>query len=160
MQVLVMFVALNLFNVVIQTVKSIATIKCGKTVAALVNALAYGVYTFVVVGMNDGTMSIYLRAAIVAASNLLGVYVVKWIEEKHQKERLWKIELAVPALSEDERLILKKLYANEGIPCNYVPCGQWTMFNCYCATKEQVKFMRAQAKKNNAKISAYESKIL
>lgn len=160
MQVLVMFVVLNLFNVVIQTIKSIATIKCGKTVAALVNALAYGVYTFVVVGMNDGTMSIYLRAAIVAVSNLLGVYVVKWIEEKRQKERLWKIELAVPALSEDERLILKKLYASEGIPCNYVPCGQWTMFNCYCATKEQVKFMRAQAKKNNAKISAYESKIL
>ena len=43
------FVILNIVNVIIQTVKSLATVKCGKTVASIVNAVAYGLYTVVVV---------------------------------------------------------------------------------------------------------------
>ena len=43
------FVILNIVNVIIQTVKSLATVKCGKTVASIVNAIAYGLYTVVVV---------------------------------------------------------------------------------------------------------------
>ena len=39
-ELLIIFIALNIVNVVIQTVKSLATVKCGKTVAALVNAIA------------------------------------------------------------------------------------------------------------------------
>ena len=41
-QLLIIFIVLNIVNVIIQTVKSIATIKCGKTAAAFVNAVAYG----------------------------------------------------------------------------------------------------------------------
>ena len=40
-KLLIIFIVLNVVNVIIQTVKSIATIKCGKTMAALVNAIAY-----------------------------------------------------------------------------------------------------------------------
>ena len=46
MKLLILFIVMNVLNVVIQTVKSIATIKCGKTVAAIVNAVAYGLYTY------------------------------------------------------------------------------------------------------------------
>lgn len=46
MKLLILFIVMNVLNVVIQTVKSIATIKCGKTVAAIVNAFAYGLYTY------------------------------------------------------------------------------------------------------------------
>ena len=46
MKLLILFIVMNILNVIIQTIKSIATIKCGKTVAALVNALAYGLYTY------------------------------------------------------------------------------------------------------------------
>ena len=48
-KLLILFIALNIVNVIIQTVKSLATVKCGKTVAAIVNAVAYGLYTVVVV---------------------------------------------------------------------------------------------------------------
>ena len=37
-----LFVVLNVVNVIIQTVKSIATIKCGKVAAAVINAVACG----------------------------------------------------------------------------------------------------------------------
>ena len=43
MELLILFIVMNVLNVIIQTVKSICTIKCGKAVAAIVNAAAYGV---------------------------------------------------------------------------------------------------------------------
>jgi len=36
------FIILNIVNVILQTCKSLATVKCGKFGAALVNAVAYG----------------------------------------------------------------------------------------------------------------------
>ena len=48
-KLLLVFIGLNIANVIIQTVKSIATVKCGKGVAAIVNAVAYGLYTVVTV---------------------------------------------------------------------------------------------------------------
>ena len=38
-RLLITFIMLNIVNVIIQTVKSLATVKCGKSVAALVNAV-------------------------------------------------------------------------------------------------------------------------
>ena len=38
---LLTFIILNILNVIIHTVKSIATVKCGKTAAAIINAVAY-----------------------------------------------------------------------------------------------------------------------
>ena len=49
MNLLATFIILNVVNVLIQTVKSICTVKCGKVVASIVNALAYGLYTYVVI---------------------------------------------------------------------------------------------------------------
>ena len=49
MNLLLVFIGLNIVNVIIQTIKSIATIKCGKGVASLVNAVAFGLYTVVTV---------------------------------------------------------------------------------------------------------------
>ena len=50
-KLLLVFILLNIANVIIQTIKSIATVKCGKGVAAVVNAVAFGLYTIVTVYM-------------------------------------------------------------------------------------------------------------
>ena len=39
-ELLVVFIVLNAINVIIQTIKSLCTINCGKTVAALVNMVS------------------------------------------------------------------------------------------------------------------------
>ena len=72
---LLTFILLNIANVIIQTVKSIATLKCGKGVAAIVNAVAFGLYTIVTVYLMCD-LDLYLKAGIVALCNLVGVYVV------------------------------------------------------------------------------------
>lgn len=156
-KLLIIFIILNVVNVVIQTVKSIATIKCGKWGAALVNALAYGLYTFVVIYMTIDGLNIWLKAGIIAVANLVGVYVVKVIEEKREKEKLWKVEMAVPS----NRTGWVRIKLSEAqIHNNYVTVGQYTMFNCYCYTKSETKTVRDIGKEVEAKYSAYESKAL
>ena len=90
MKLLIIFIVLNVLNVIIQTVKSICTIKCGKASAALINAVAFGLYTIVLVYMNCD-LNLFTKAGIVALCNLIGVYVVKLIEEKIRKDKKWII---------------------------------------------------------------------
>ena len=157
MNFLMLFIILNVANVIIQTIKSIATIKCGKTVASIVNAVAYGLYTYVVVFMNCDDLSLFARAVIVAVANLVGVWVVKYVEEKKAKDKLWKVELAVPCEKLD---IADRLIQDSEIPYNAMFVGDWVMFNAYCETKADTHKMSEVAKMVGGKISAYESKAV
>lgn len=157
MNFLTLFIILNIANVIIQTIKSIATIKCGKTVASIVNAVAYGLYTYVVVFMNCDDLSLFWRAVIVAGANLVGVFVVKYVEEKKRKDRLWKVELAVPFRS---ATTAENLIRENEISYNAVIVGDWVMFNTYCTTQKQSSKMAEISKVVGGKISAYESKAV
>ena len=115
-ELLFTFIGLNIANVIIQTVKSIATLKCGKGVAAIVNAVAFGLYTVVTVyTMCD--LSLGLKALVVAVCNLIGVYVVKWGEEKARKERLWKVEATF------DKQYLEDIHNTVTIPHSYIDIG-------------------------------------
>ena len=156
-KLLLVFIGLNIANVIIQTVKSIATVKCGKGVAAIVNAVAYGLYTVVTVYLMC-ELSLGLKALIVALCNLVGVYVVKWAEEKARKDKLWKIEATV---FEPHTKSLHLDLTAEEIPCNYIPkIGKWSVFNIYCETKEQSQKAKEILDKYEAKYFVSESKTL
>jgi hypothetical protein len=157
MNFLTLFIILNIANVIIQTIKSIATIKCGKTVASIVNAVAYGLYTYVVVFMNCDDLSLFWRAVIVAGANLVGVFVVKYVEEKKRKDRLWKVELAVPFRN---ATTAENLIRENEISYNAVIVGDWVMFNTYCENQKQSSKMAEICKVVGGKISAYESKAI
>lgn len=157
MKLLIIFIVLNIANVIIQTVKSIATIKCGKAVAALVNAIAYGLYTVVTVYMMC-ELNLGLKALIVALCNLVGVFVVKLIEEKTRKDRLWKVEATVlRGYTQSLRSDLDKA----DIPHNYLEnVGKYTLFNIFCATQKQSAKAKEIMAKYEAKYFVTESKIL
>ena len=86
LKLLLIFIGANILNVIIQTVKSLATIKCGKGMAALVNALAYGFYTYIIV-LTTCDLPLYAKMLVVAMCNLVGVFAVKWGEEKATKDK-------------------------------------------------------------------------
>lgn len=156
-KLLLVFIGLNIANVIIQTVKSIATVKCGKGVAAIVNAVAYGLYTVVTVYLMC-ELSLGLKALIVALCNLVGVYVVKWCEEKARKDKLWKIEATV---FEPYTKSLHLDLTAEEIPCNYIPkIGKWSVFNIYCDTQEKSKKVKVLLDKYEAKYFVSETKTL
>jgi uncharacterized protein YebE (UPF0316 family) len=151
------FVVLNVVNVVIQTVKSIATIKCSKWSAAVINAVAYGLYTIVLV-YTVCELDLWLKAAVVAVANLVGVYVVKVLEEKARKDKLWKIEATVlRGYTEELHSLLDKV----DIPHNYLEnVGKYTLFNIYCETQKESALAKELLDKYNAKYFASESKTL
>lgn len=150
-----LFVILNVVNVVIQTVKSIATIKCGKTMASIVNAVAYGLYTVVVV-YTVCDLPLWLKVAVVGLANLVGVYVVKYIEEKGRKDKLWKIEVTIPAEYTDA-----VDFDLKGIPHSYIEISpKHTLFNFYCATQKESTKVKDIVNQYGAKYFVSESKTL
>ena len=155
-ELLIIFIVLNIFNVIIQTVKSIATVKCGKGVAALVNAIAYGLYTVVTVYLMC-ELPLGWKAGIVAMCNLVGVYVVKWAEEKARKDKPWKIEATV---TPDKAEWLISRLEEQNIPHNYIDVEKWVIFNIYCATQNESKIAKAHLSVANAKYFVSESKSL
>jgi hypothetical protein len=158
-KLLIIFIVLNIFNVIIQTVKSIATVKCGKTIAAIINAVAYGLYTIVTVYMLC-ELDLWLKAVIVAVANLIGVYVVKLLEEKARKDKLWKVEATLlnQNLGENDDCIIELRENN--ISFNYIDINKYLIINCFCATQKESATVKSILDKYNAKYFVSETKIL
>ena len=132
-RLLIIFIILNILNVIIQTIKSIATVKCGKAVAALVNAVAYGLYTVVTVYMMCN-LPLGWKAAIVALCNLIGVYVVKWAEEKARKDKMWLVKITIPTeYAEQAKYFLEQA----GIPFTYYNLNKYFVFDTFCETQTE-----------------------
>lgn len=153
---LITFILLNIANVIIQTAKSIITIKCGKTAAALANAVAYGLYTVVTIYMLCD-LPLATKALIVAGCNLVGVYVVKYFEEKARKDKLWKVEVTIPAGQAEQMIEDCKYY---GFTYNYVNIEKWYLFNFYCPTQKDSANVRKLLHSYDAKYFVTESKTL
>ena len=158
MEMLMLFIVMSIVNVIIQTVKSIATIKCGKLAAAIINAVAYGLYTYVIVLTANDNIDLLAKCFIVAGCNFVGVYVVKFFEEKARKDKLWKVEATVPASMVAP---LHSALRDCGIAHNYIEgVGQYTIFNIYCHTQADSIDVREVLESKNAKYFVSESKTL
>lgn len=150
---LIIFIILNIVNVIIQTVKSIATIKCGKGMAALVNAVAYGLYTVVVV-YTVCDLPLWLKVLVVGVCNLIGVFFVKWGEEKARKDKLWKIEATF------DKEYLEEIHRLVGISHSYIDIGDHVIFNFYAENQRQSELVADVVRKYHGKYFASESKTL
>ena len=151
---LLLFIICTFANVVLSTIKSVMTIKGGKVNAAIWNALAFGLYSYIVVLTATAPISTLGKVLVTVGCNLVGVYGVKLVEEKLLKDRLWKIEMTVRngfAETMHHDLTL------EGIPNNYVNAGKHTVFNCFCETKQDTEKVLRIAKAYDAKTFASET---
>lgn len=152
-KLLITFIILNIFNVIIQTARSLATIKGGKLMAAAVNAIAYGLYTVVVV-YTVCDLPLWLKVVIVALCNLIGVFVVKLFEEKSRKDKLWKIEATF------DKEYLEEIHRLVGISHSYIDIGDHVIFNFYSENQRQSELVADIVRKYHGKYFASESKTL
>ena len=156
MKLIIVFIIANITNVIIQTIKSLCTVKCGKTVAAVVNAIAYGFYTYVIV-LTVCDLPLWLKVVVVGACNLIGVFCVKWGEEKARKDKLWKVEATVkPTEAEAIKQSCKVL----NVPFSYIDINKYVIFNFYCATQAQSALIKGILNNCKAKYFVSESKTL
>ena len=152
MNAILIFTLATVVNVSLSTIRAICTIKCGKTVSAIANAVCYGFYPLVIMLTAQGTVDIIANMVITAIANFVCVYLIKLAEEKARKDKLWRIDLTIPA--EETAFIHRKLV---NIPHNYIECGPKTVFNCYCATQKESAEVKTLAVAIGGKYSAFES---
>ena len=150
------FIGLNVANVIIQTIKSIATIKCKPMSAAVINAVAYGLYTVVLVYMVCD-LPLWAKVVVVGGANLVGVYLVKIFEEKGRKDKLWAIRFTVKDNEREE--VINNLKEKE-IPHYYHIVGNHTVFETFCNSQKETLKVKEIVEKFNAKYFVAESKIL
>ena len=152
---IIIFAIATVINVTLSTIRSICTIKCGTWLSALTNAMCYGFYPLIVMLTAKDSVTIWTNMAITAVANFICVWLIKFIEEKARKDKLWKVEIAVAKCYKED---VENNLLN--IPHNCIDTGSWVMFNCYCNCQSETAYVVDVAKRYNGKISAYESKPL
>ena len=157
MNVLILFSLLTVVNVIFSTIKSIVTIKSGKTVASLISAGYYGYYNVVLI-YTVADFPLWQKVVVTFLANLIGVWLVKWGEEKARKDKLWKVEATINKAENWEELISK--LKNYKIPCNYIDIDKYILINCYCATQNQSTAVKDLLNSYHAKYFVTESKNL
>lgn len=155
MNIIAIFIILSIINVVFSTVRSITTIKSGKVVASLISGGYFAFYNIMLIyTVMDFPM--WEKCVITFGCNVVGVFVVKLIEEKMRKEKLWKIEVTIPtryAHAVDFDLV--------NIPHSYITISEkHTLFNFYCATQKETKTVTDICNQYEAKYFASESEKL
>lgn len=156
MNTILLFAGCTAVNVILSTIKSIVTVKGGKLSASLINALTYGFYSYVIILTSADGMSVWAKMGITALCNFVGVYLVKWIEEKARKDKLWEIRATIPANNTQE-----VHSALKDVPHNYIlNVGKYTVFNIYCATQKESALVKPILNQYGAKYFVSESKNL
>lgn len=156
MNMLILFSFLTIINVVFSTIKSIVTIKSGKTVAALISAGYYGYYNIVLI-YTVADFPLWQKVVVTFLANLIGVWIVKWGEEKARKDKLWLVKITIPVNYSN---IIKKELNNNNISFTYYDINKYFVFDCFCENQKDTKIVSMLCKKYQGKIFATENKIL
>lgn len=152
MNILIIFFILTILNVILSTIKSLVTIKAGPAVAAIVNAGYYAFYSLVLI-YTVADFSIYWKMAITFVCNLIGVFIVKWLEAKSRKDKLWRVEATVP------RKYLEAVHFDlRDIPHSYIDIEKYAIFNIYCATQKESAKVKSIINQYDAKYFVAESR--
>ena len=82
-------------------------------------------------------LTIWTKAAVVGGCNLIGVFVVKLIEERKQKDKLWKIEVTIPTIGANNLEYNLQNISHS----RFVIDSSHTVFSFYCKTKAESKYV-------------------
>lgn len=154
-QLLILFVVLSILNVILNTIKSIVTVKGGAWSAALINGITFFVYTYVIIYTNC-ELNMHLKAIITAVINIIGVYIVKKIEEKARKDKLWLVKMTIPHKNAEE---VKNALEQTEIPFSYVDIQKYVVFDTYCYTQKDTAKVEEICKANKGKMFATENRL-
>ena len=157
MTFLITFIALSIINVIFSTVRSITTIKGSTLVASLVSGGYFAFYNIMLI-YTVADFPMWQKCVITFFCNVFGVAIVKLIEAKMQKDKLWKVEATINKTNQND---VCEMLNKAKVPYNYIEgVGKYTIFNVFCATQNQSIAVKEILKAYNAKYFVSESKTL
>lgn len=155
MSLLSLFIVANIVNVIMSTIKTLVTVNANKYVAAIVSAVNYGFNVYIVV-LTVCELPLIEKCLVVGFCNLVGVFVVKWVEEKARKEKLWLVKITVPAKNFPD---LYEEINSKNISCTYYNLQKYYVLDCYCEKQRDTAFVTDLCKKYGGKMFASENKM-
>ena len=154
---LMAFVGLSIVNVVFSTIRSIVTINGNKIAASLISGGYFAFYNVMMI-YTVADFPMWQKCVITFVCNVIGVFLVKWGEEKARKDKLWEVRATV---YEPYTESLHHDLESADIPHNYIPnIGKYTIFNIYCETQAESKRVKDLLDYHKAKYFVSESKTL
>ena len=153
---LIVFVVLSIINVVFSTIRSIVTVKGGKMSASLLSGGYFAFYNIMLI-YTVADFPMWQKCVITFVCNVIGVWIVKWAEEKSRKDKLWKVEATIDKAEFEQNKELLDLFK---VPHNYIDIGKYVILNFYCATGKQSETVKSLLNEMNAKYFVAESKSL
>lgn len=154
----ILFVVCTFANVILGTIKTVATVNGSKFSAAFWNAMSFGLYSYIVIMTANADLTTAEKIFITIGCNLVGVYLVKLFEQRLRKDKVWKFEVTVNSEFTDEVHELCNLY---NLSHNYIDnVGKHTIFNIYAQNQAQSEVVNDIVKRFNAKSFATETKLM
>ena len=148
MWLLIGFIIATLVNVVLSTLKSVITVKGGRGIASITNAIAYGFNTICIKSISD--VELWVAIVVTVLSNLVGVYIALTIVKKFEKERLWKVTVSIPTEKLKEfKADLKS--ASLGFIAYETSYEKYKVVDVFSRDKNESRVLRQLINKYNAK---------
>lgn len=153
---LLVFFVLSIINVIFATIKSLVTVKGSKLSASFISGGYFAFYNVMMI-YTVADFPMWQKCIITFICNVIGVFAVKWGEEKARKDKLWKVEATVSRTDFEQNKELLDLFK---VPHNYIDIEKYVILNFYCADKKQSEIVRGLLDEMNAKYFVAESKSL
>ena len=147
------FFGSSLVNVILNTIKSIVTVKGSTGIAAIMNAITFGFYTIVVKQISSFDLIITVPITIV--TNLLGVYLAKFILDLFKKDKLWRISCIVPNKKNNIKLITDGL-DNYNIEYTIIPYAGGDVVDIFSKTQGESTLIKEIITTNKINYMVYE----
>ena len=151
---LMVFVGLSIVNVVFSTIRSIVTINGNKIVASLISGGYFAFYNIMMI-YTVADFPMWQKCVITFVCNLVGVFLVKWGEEKARKDKLWKVEATVKPTEVEA---IKRFCESFNLPFSYIDIDKYVIFNFYCATQKESVLIKDVLNNHNARYFVSERK--
>lgn len=158
MALLTLFVVLTIINVILNTARTIITVKGGLFWSSFISAIAFGFYVLVIV-YTVCELPLWIKATVTALANFVGTYFVKWLEMKVRRDKLWMVDVVLTG----SQIYAAKSYLDPWkiqyieIPISNSDSSQ---FHIYSKTQDESRHIRDLLKTYNAKYVVVESKSL
>lgn len=155
MKFLLVIVVLSIINVIFSTVRSTATIKCGKLTASLLSGGYFAFYNIMLIYPLRFPM--WQKYIITFVCNVAAVWIVNFFEERSRKDKLWLVKLTVKRVYSP--VVVREL-TEKGIPYSRITVSNdYMVFDCYCQTQDETKIVTTIGKANDGKMFATENKL-
>lgn len=156
MTAILVFIIATIINVTLSTIRSLCTIKGGKWLSATANAINFGFYPLIIMLTAKGTVTIIANMIITAIVNFICVWIIKLVEEKARKDKLWLVKCTIPnEMAEDMYEALEM----SDIPYTDIPVRDYIIFDTYCTTQEETQMIKEFCIAAGGKMFATENKL-